>query len=249
MKTALLCGRVALLALAGLRAGAALAADSGPVPLERLSLGEIGGWIVVDLRVNGGGGRWLIDTGSTRHIVSTAFAQRHGLVNGAAVQAQTALGPVQGAEVALPPLRIGAHTHAGQTALRLDDLRALVGAAGEGLDGILGVPLLSGVSLDLDLVRWTLAISEAVPVNCPADTLALPLDSHRGLPVVALRINDGPAQGFLLDTGNPAAVVRITADEADTAEPGLALAGGTRRTACTRVCSRASGMRCSRRCT
>ena len=235
MKTALLCGRVALLALAGLRAGAALAADSGPVPLERLSLGEIGGWIVVDLRVNGGGGRWLIDTGSTRHIVSTAFAQRHGLVNGAAVQAQTALGPVQGAEVALPPLRIGAHTHAGQTALRLDDLRALVGAAGEGLDGILGVPLLSGVSLDLDLVRWTLAISEAVPVNCPADTLALPLDSHRGLPVVALRINDGPAQGFLLDTGNPAAVVRITADEPDATEPGLPLAGGARLALATQV--------------
>lgn len=235
MKRALLRGRVTLLALAGLHAGAALAADSGPVPLERLSLGEIGGWIVVDVRLNDRVGRWLIDTGSTRHIVSSAFAQRLGLATGAAVQAHTALGPVQGAEVTLPPLQIGAHTHADQTALRLDDLRALVGPAGEGLDGILGVPLLAGVSLDLDLVRWTLAITEAVPADCPANTLALPLDTYRGLPVVALRINDGPAQALLLDTGNPAAVVRITADEADTAEPGLALAGGTRLALATRV--------------
>lgn len=212
--------------------GAAWAVDSGPVPLERLSLGEIGGWIVVQAQVNGamGGhsGRWLIDTGSTRHIVSAAFAQRHGLVAGAAVTAHTALGAVQGAEVALPTLQIGAHTLSGQTALRMDALGALVGAAGDGLDGILGVPLLAGVSLELDLQRWTLTITEAMPADCPVDLLSLPLDSHRGLPVVALRINGGPAEALLLDTGNPAAVVRLAADEASASDPGLPLAGGAR---------------------
>ena len=34
---------------------------------------------------------------------------------------------------------------------------------------------LAGVSLDLDLVGWTLAITQAVPADCPAGTLALPL--------------------------------------------------------------------------
>lgn len=218
----------ALALAAGLAAGAALAADSGPVPLTRLSLGDIGGWIELRVEVNGQPGRWLIDTGSTRHVVSTAFATRHGLTSGAVARADTALGSVQGSEVALPPLRIGQHEHAGQTALRLDDLRALLGPAGEGLDGVLGVPLLAGVSLDLDLQRWTLAITEVVPADCPAGTLALPLGTHRGLPVLALRIDDGPAQALLLDTGNPAAVVHIVADAPDANEPGLALPGGVR---------------------
>lgn len=226
---ALLCGATLLLA------GAARAADSGPVPLTRLSLGEIGGWIELPVDVNGQRGRWLIDTGSTRHIVSRAFAQRHGLAARASVQAHTALGPVQGAEVALPALQIGAHTHAGQTALRLDDLGALLGAAGEGLDGILGVPLLAGVSLDLDLVGWTLVIHETVPADCPAGTLTLPLGMHRGLPVLALRVHQGPPEALLLDTGNPAAVVRFAADEADAAEPGLPLAGGARLALAPRV--------------
>lgn len=226
---ALLCGATLLLA------GAARGADSGPVPLTRLSLGEIGGWIELPVDVNGQRGRWLIDTGSTRHIVSRAFAQRHGLAARASVQAHTALGPVQGAEVALPALQIGAHTHAGQTALRLDDLGALLGAAGEGLDGILGVPLLAGVSLDLDLVGWTLAIHAAVPADCPAGTLTLPLGTHRGLPVLALRVHQGPPEALLLDTGNPAAVVRFAADEADAAEPGLPLAGGARLALAPRV--------------
>lgn len=226
---ALLCGATLLLA------GAARADGSGPVPLKRLSLGEIGGWIELPVDVNGQRGRWLIDTGSTRHIVSRAFAQRHGLAARASVQAHTALGPVQGAEVALPALQIGAHTHAGQTALRLDDLGALLGAAGEGLDGILGVPLLAGVSLDLDLVGWTLAIHAAVPADCPAGTLALPLGTHRGLPVLALRVHQGLPEALLLDTGNPAAVVRFAADEADATEPGLPLAGGARLALAPRV--------------
>lgn len=225
----------ALLCAALLQAGAAQAADSGPVPLARLSLGEIGGWIELAVDVNGQRGRWLIDTGSTRHIVSRAFAQRHGLAARASVQAHTALGPVQGAEVALPALQIGAHTHGGQTALRLDDLGALLGAAGEGLDGILGVPLLAGVSLDLDLVGWTLTMHAAVPADCPAGTLTLPLGMHRGLPVLALRVHQGPPEALLLDTGNPAAVVRFAADEADAAEPGLPLAGGARLALAPRV--------------
>jgi len=229
----------ALLCAALWHTSAALALDSGPVPLTRLSLGDIGGWIEVNVQVNGQPGRWLIDTGSTRHIVSSAFAERHGLASRASVRAHTALGPVQGAEVALPPLHIGTHTHAGQTAVRLDDLRGLVGAAGEGLDGVLGVPLLGGVSLDLDLQRWTLAItaqaSDSAPADCPDGTLALPLGTHRGLPVIELRINDGPAEALLLDTGNPAAVVRIVADEAEATGSGLPLAGGARLALAPRV--------------
>lgn len=208
-----------------LQAGVAAAADSGPVPLTRLSLGEIGGWIELPVDTNGQRGRWLLDTGSTRHIVSRGFAQRHGLAARERVQAHTALGPVQGAEVDLPALQIGMHRLTGQTALQLDDLGALLGAAGEGIDGILGVPLLAGLTLDLDLKSGTLALSDHRPADCPAGMLALPLDTHRGLPVVELRVQGGPPEALLLDTGNPAAVVRISADEAG---PGLPLPGGGR---------------------
>lgn len=71
------------------------------VPLQRLSLGDVGGWIEVKVQANGASGRWIIDTGSTRHIVSNTFADRHGLLPGARVRVETALGPVWGAEVDL----------------------------------------------------------------------------------------------------------------------------------------------------
>lgn len=218
----------ALVCAALIPVGPALATESGVLPLTRLSLGEIGGWIDVTVSVNGQPGRWLIDTGSTRHIVSSAFAKRHGLASRSVARADTALGVLQGTEVALPVLTLGGFEYAGHTALRVDDLGVLVGPAGEGLDGVLGVPLLRGVVFDLDLQRWTLAISDKLPIDCPADTEALPLGTHRGLPVINLRINGGAAEALLLDTGNPAAVVRIVADEPDATEPGLALAGGAR---------------------
>ena len=208
--------------------GPALATDSGTIPLTRLSLGEIGGWIEVVVRVDGQPGRWLIDTGSTRHIISSAFAERHGLVSRSVVRADTAIGSVQGSEVSLPVLALGDFDHTGQTALRVNDLQTLVGPAGDGLDGILGIPLLRGVLFDLDLQRWTLAISKAPPGDCPADTEALTLGSHRGLPVIELNVNDGATEAMLLDTGNPAAVVRVTADGPDATEPGLAVGAGAR---------------------
>lgn len=207
--------------------GLARAADSGPVPLARLSLGELGGWIEMGVTVNGQTGRWLLDTGSTRHIVSAAFAERHGLQARAAVSAVTAIGAVQGSEVALPVLHIGAHEHRGQSALRVEDLSALVGAAGEGLDGVLGVPLLAGLTVDLDLRNWTLGLNEQAPTSdCPSGSEVLALGTHRGLPVVSLQVNGAAPEPLLLDTGNPAAVVRIVADEAAASDPGLALPGG-----------------------
>lgn len=215
---------VLVAALAG--AHCAQAENAPTVPLRRLSLGEIGGWIEVVVRVDGQVGRWLIDTGSTRHLVSGAFADRHRLAAGQAVRANTALGSLAGTEVRLPSLWLGTHEMVGQTAVRVSDLGALVGAAGEGLDGILGVPLLKGVMLDLDLQRWTLALSTPPSGDCPTGTLNLPLSTHRGLPVIDLHIEADPAEPLLLDTGNPAAVVRLAADAAGAELPGLPLPGG-----------------------
>lgn len=216
-----------LLAVAALmQVGGVHGAGSGRIPLTRLSLGEIGGWIEVAVEVNGQTGRWLIDTGSTRHLVSSAFAERHGLVARSAVRADTAIGPVHGTEVALPRLKLGAFERAGQTALKVNDLRTLVGPAAEGLDGILGVPFFDGVALDMDLRNWTLEIVDSLPGVCPADTERVSLGQHRGLPVIDVRVNNGPVESLLLDTGNPAAMVRLEGGEPAASEPGLTLPGG-----------------------
>lgn len=209
---------------------AAGAQDPAParVPLQRLSLGEIGGWIEVAVEAGGQPGRWLIDTGSTRNLVSPAFAERHALVPRAALRADTAIGPVQGAEVTLPGLKLGTFERHGQTALRMDDLRSLVGPAAEGLDGILGAPFLHGAVLDLDLHDWTLNLAAGGPAACPTGSEAVTLGQHRGLPVIEVRINGQSAESLLLDTGNPAAVVRLAAIEPDATTPGLALPGGAR---------------------
>lgn len=213
--------------LAGLLLVFAWPARADRIALQRLSLGDVGGWIEVVAQANGRSGRWIIDTGSTRHIVSTSFAEQHALQPGARVRVETALGPVSGAEVTLPALQLGAWTHAGQTALRIDDLATVLGAAGEGIEGILGLPLMKGQRLDLDLRAWTLGIAPGGahgPSGCPEGTAGFELGEHRGLPVIPVRINEGAAESLLLDTGNPAAVVRIEATALPATVPGLALA-------------------------
>ncbi|AOF85135.1 gag-polyaspartyl protease family protein [Hydrogenophaga sp. RAC07] len=202
----------------------ALQAHAQAVALRRLSLGDVGGWIEVEVQAEGRSGRWIIDTGSTRHIVSRAFAERHSLTPGARVQVETTVGPVGGNEVVLPALQLGAWVHTGQTALRIDQLAAVLGPAGEGIDGILGLPLLRGQRLDLNLRDWTLGIAPRGAPDCPDGTTAVQLGEHRGLPVIGVTINGGATESLLLDTGNPAAVVRIAARSTPSAAPRLALA-------------------------
>ena len=194
------------------------------IPLQRLSLGDVGGWIEVEVQTDGQPARWIIDTGSTRHIVSRAFAERHSLTPGARVQVETTVGPVGGNEVVLPALQLGAWVHTGQTALRIDQLAAVLGPAGEGIDGILGLPLLKGHRLDLNLRDWTLGIAPRGAPGCPDGTSAVELGEHRGLPVIGVTINGGATESLLLDTGNPAAVVRIEGGSNPRSAPGLALA-------------------------
>lgn len=224
MNVWLLRGAPWLLAGALLLAGTQARAER--TPLQRLSLGDVGGWIEVVVQVEGRPGRWIIDTGSTRHIVSRHFAERHRLATGASVRVETALGAVNGTEVSLPVLHIGAWGHVDQSAVRIDDLGGVLGPAGDGIEGILGLPLLRGHALDLDLRDWTLALASSATdtLPCPEGMQAFDLGVYRGLPVIPVRVNDGAAESLLLDTGNPAAVVRIEATPALAATPDLALA-------------------------
>lgn len=217
------------LACGALASGWAQGAASGAVPLERVSLGDIGGWIVVKATLGGVEGRWLLDTGSTANLVSGALTDRLGLARGGSVRAETALGTLQGARAALPPLQVGALQRTGQTALVLD-LRTLLGPAAEAVDGVLGVPFLADLAVALDLRGWQLVLREerAGAPACPDGLQPLALRLHRGLPVIEAGVPGREPLPLLLDTGNPAAVLLIEREAPASAEPGLPLPDGTR---------------------
>lgn len=222
--------RFAALLLCAAALCGAVRAESGRLPLTRLSLGEIGGWIALDVELGGERGRWLIDTGASRNLISPALARRLGLSPRGSASADTVLGPVKGGEVSLPALRLGGFERPGQTALAME-LSTLIGAAAEGIAGVLGVPFLDGVQLDLDLRDGVATLARADATDCPAGSRAVTLTRHRTLPVITLGIGEPVVtEAYVLDTGNPAALVRVEASAADAATPGLALPGGHRLT-------------------
>jgi hypothetical protein len=223
----------AVLLLGAIWSGAT-SADSGRVALTRLSPGEIGGWIQLPIEANGKTSVWLLDTGSSRNLVSREFAKTHRLATRGSVEADTATGQLQGSEVVLPTLRVGALDRPGQTAM-VADLRRVVGAVADGLDGILGVPFFEGFELELDLRDWVLDMRSASNASCPAGMSPLALGQHRGLPVVDVVVNEGRAESMLLDTGNPAALVRVEASAPSAAEPGIAVPGPAKLTLARRV--------------
>lgn len=200
-------------------------ADSGPVPLRRIALGELGGWIEVSATVDGRSGRWLLDTGASRNLVSPALARQFGLEPAGTVRAQTALGAVEGGEVVLPPLAVGRFEQRSQRALVIEPAR-LLGPAGEGIDGVLGVPWLAGQRAELDLRGWTGRFGADDAAACPDGLAPVPLARHLTLPVITLA--DG--ERYVLDSGNPAGLIRIEAGMPEPATPGLALAGEMRLT-------------------
>ena len=208
--------------------------SSGPIALMRLSLGEIGGWLELSIEADGKTGRWLLDTGSSHNLVSADFVRQHDLTTRSLVTADTALGQLQGAEVSLPGLRVGSLERQGQTALVVD-LGLIVGTVADGLDGVLGVPFFEGFELDLDLRNWILELHKGNNEPCSQGMSSLVLGRHRGLPVIDVVVNDGSAESLLLDTGNPAGLVRLVAAQPPASAPGIVLPGPARLNLARRV--------------
>lgn len=182
------------------------------VGLHRVALGELGGWIAIDVELGGISSRWLLDTGASRHFIAPALAQRLGLSAGARRRVQLPLGQLDGHEVDLPALRVGPIERAGQTAV-VAELDKVFGPAAAALDGVLGVPLLETAGLLLDLRAGAATWLPVDASACLAGLVPVPLRRHRGLPVVPAQMSpaDGAAMDLVLDTGNPAGVVRVAA--------------------------------------
>ncbi|HSN33463.1 MAG TPA: retropepsin-like aspartic protease, partial [Ideonella sp.] len=176
--------------------------DSGEVALVRVRNADAGGLLMVEATVGGERSRWLIDTGSSEHLIAAAFADQLGLRGEAAVTLRTPVGAQRGERVTLPELQLGAARLAGLPAVRVD-LQPLVGSLGMAVDGVLGAPLLAGRQLRLDLARQTLVLRAAGAAACSDPARRVELASHRGVPLVRLDSAAGRGQTHLLDTGNP----------------------------------------------
>lgn len=201
---------VLLLLLAG-RAGAA---GSGVVPLQRIATGDIGGLLAIEVQLDGRPSRWLIDTGSSRHLVAPATVRRLALAPSGRITADTAFGRIAGPEVALPSLSVGGLALAAGSVAVMLDLRLLAGAAADGIDGVLGAPWLDEASVEFDFVAWTAAASTAPAERCADGRRELPLERRRGVPVLRVSVDGGAPEQVLFDTGNAAALVRIDGDDA-----------------------------------
>ena len=208
-------------------------ADSGRVSLLRYDLGEIGGWIMVTVESYHEAGNWLLDTGSNHNLVSKEYVKYQGLKTGSSVKAVTALGQLQAPQVMLPPLKIGSLKKKKKKALVVD-LNSVVGAVGKDLDGILGVPFFDEFELTIDMRKQELEIQESSNANCPANMTTVMLEEHQGLPVINVVVNSGSAESLLLDTGNPAGIVRILSNVPGSG-PGIALPGGAKLNLAQRV--------------
>jgi hypothetical protein len=189
----------------GLLAPAAAAAFAAPAaPLVILRTGDLGGWAVLSARAGSHEGLWVIDTGATSHVVDPAWARAAGLASAGRTRLTTITGTHSVALRELPPLQAGDLRWPGAKALELDlaPYRALTGVA---LAGVLGMPLWDdGRVLSLNLAQGRLEGDEAPP---PAEALELDLRFDDRLPVVELSLGGRASESFLLDTGNPGALV------------------------------------------
>lgn len=170
-----------------------------------LRTGDIGGLPWVALELGGRPTRWLIDSGASTALVAPALAAHLQLERLGSVRVATAGGTQTAERVRLPPLPLLAPPASETTALVLD-LAALLGPAGESLDGLIGAPWLRNVTTRIDFAASTLSWSFEKPEPA-AGSVVLPLRWDDGLPTIDAALGARPPEAFLFDTGNAGALV------------------------------------------
>ena len=188
------------LALCALFTLPALAAE---VALHRLPTGDIGVLLRIDGTLDGRPMRWLIDTGASHTLVAPRVAST------AAVPAETmpmhsAAGSLSATRVVLGDVRLGERRLRDVTAWRVD-LTPLLGAMAEQVDGVLGIDLLDGRRIAVDLIADRLDLDAPAPAD--ADS-GVALERVRGLPVVTAGVMGQPLK-LVLDTGAAGGIVRL----------------------------------------
>ena len=184
-------------------AGATLDARARTVPLVQLDSGL---WTLpVGSRHTARPWRFLIDTGSTRTLLSAAAAREAGLAVSDGAGVVTPGGRVAAGEATLDDLRIGDRVLTGFPVLVLD-LGAL-GRAGA-IDGILGMDALAHDRVFLDLAGGQLSFVEAGAAATARGTAAT-MRQESGRVLLEARL-DGVTRTLVLDSGAAHVVVYDT---------------------------------------
>lgn len=180
------------------------------VPLERASGGDTP---VLSFSSPGGPVRLLVDTGASNHLVTPALAARLGLTSTPVppeafglAGAGSECGDLRPRRAVLPPVQVTS----GEGALRISGAEALVlpvPGLPDGIDGVLGAPLLRRLPLWIDPDGQRLALGAAALTAAASrragerqPPASIPLRWQKGVPVSRLL---GPGGGVetLLDTG------------------------------------------------
>mgnify|MGYP002623632501 CR=1 FL=1 len=183
----------------------------GPPPVRAASTAVIGhlptadhgGWPTLAMQMADREGLWLIDTGASEHAIDARVAEALKLSAVGRRELTTVTGTKWVREFALPALRSGTFEWGAATALEID-LRAYEALTGVALVGILGMPLWARAPWSIDFAAGRLATTGPL---LTASAEAAPLTIDHGLPVVQMSLGAGPPEPFLLDTGNPGALV------------------------------------------
>lgn len=176
------------------------------LPLHRLRTGDIGGLIGVSLELEGRLGIWLIDSGSTNHVIDAAYARRRRFPIDSAVWLASAGGRQRVLRVRLPALRLptGEQLEGVDQALSVD-LQPLRDVAGPQVLGVLGMPLLAGRITRFDLALDQILL-DAPSTAASVDVIDVPLKLDSGLAVASVALSAGIEGEVLVDTGNAGAM-------------------------------------------
>lgn len=187
------------------------AAASAPVtvPMQRLRTGDIGGLVAIEAVVGHLAGLWLVDTGSTIHLVDRVLARQLRLPVEGLAPLSTAGGRQQVPRVRLPGLRPAgsAADASGVDQALAVDLQALRDVADPALVGVLGLPMLVGRRTRFDFAAGLLAFDVAAPAAAAGRVVGMNLDTTEGLATLSIDAGPGLAGPALLDTGNAGALV------------------------------------------
>ncbi len=175
--------------------------------IQWLPTADVGGWPLLTTVVGEGDAAsratWIIDTGATHHAADPRWAAEQRLSPSGRQRLTTATGTQTVSLFELPPMRSGSLAWPSTPAVAFD-MRAYEELTGMRLAGILGQSLWNPQSLTLDMSGLRLLANHSPPWP---DALTLPLQWDAGLPVLHLSVADGPPEPWLLDTGNPGALV------------------------------------------
>ena len=142
--------------------------------------------ILLDARVNGRLGRFIVDTGTTQILIDEGAARRFGIetVLGHGVAHDLSMGPVHFKDLAVQTASLAAYK----------------------LDGILGYDFFAGHIVHLDYGRGRLDFERRDGFAPPADAGTVPVNFDEGMPLATATAGTLGGSRFALDTGSRNAV-------------------------------------------